>query len=49
VRAARRAVGVLVASTPPSSFVVDIDPDADRMITHALISGRPDMTKVVAR
>jgi multisubunit Na+/H+ antiporter MnhE subunit len=44
---ARAAVGGLVLSAAPGSYVVDVDLDRNRLVAHVLVDGRPDVARAV--
>lgn len=49
VASARRAVAALAFSTTPGTFVVDNDPEEDRLVIHSLTTGWPHLDQVVSR
>lgn len=47
--ATHRAVSALTVSATPGNFVVDTDEDAHLLVQHEIVSGSPDLGKVVRR
>lgn len=49
VATARHALAVLTVSASPGTFVVDSDPEEDKIVIHTLVSGWPSLGQVVRR
>ena len=49
VAVARHAVAILTISATPGTFVVDSDPEEDKMVIHTLVSGSPNLERVVGK
>jgi multisubunit Na+/H+ antiporter MnhE subunit len=49
VAAARHALAVLTISATPGTFVADSDPEEDKIVIHTLVSGPPQLERVVRR
>ena len=49
VAAARHAMAVLTISATPGTFVVDSDPEEDKIVIHTLVSGSPHLERVVRK
>jgi multisubunit Na+/H+ antiporter MnhE subunit len=49
VAAARHALAVLTVSATPGTFVVDSDPEEDKIVVHTLVSGWPQLERVVRK
>lgn len=45
----RRALAILIVSTTPGSYVLDIDPDSGQMLVHTLAPRGPDLAERAAR
>lgn len=49
VTSAHRALASFTVSATPGTFVVDGDPEEDRLVIHSLASGWPHLDRVVSR
>lgn len=49
VASAHRALASFTVSATPGTFVVDGDPEEDRLVIHSLVSGWPHLDRVVTR
>ena len=49
VAAGRHAMAILTISATPGTFVVDSDPEEDKIVIHTLVSGSPHLERVVGR
>jgi multisubunit Na+/H+ antiporter MnhE subunit len=49
VASAHRALASFTVSATPGTFVVDGDPEEDRLVVHSLVSGWPHLDRVVTR
>ena len=49
VAAARHAMAILAISATPGTFVVDSDPEEDKIVIHTLVSGSPHLERVVGK
>lgn len=49
VAAARHALAVITVSASPGTFVVDSNPEEDKMVIHTLVEGRPSLEQVVRK
>jgi multisubunit Na+/H+ antiporter MnhE subunit len=49
VRRARQAAAVLLVTAAPGTLVIDIDPEDDDAVLHALGDGRPHLEEAVRR
>jgi multisubunit Na+/H+ antiporter MnhE subunit len=47
VAAARHAMATLTVSATPGTFVADSDPEEDKIVVHTLVSGWPQLERVV--
>jgi multisubunit Na+/H+ antiporter MnhE subunit len=47
--ATARAEATVLVSATPATVVLDSQPDEHTLVVHRLVSGAPDMTKVVSR
>ncbi len=46
---AHRALASFTVSATPGTFVVDGDPEEDRLVIHSLVSGWPHLDRVITR
>lgn len=46
---ARAAVGGMVLSAAPGSYMVDVDEERRALVAHVLVDGRPDLARAVTR
>jgi multisubunit Na+/H+ antiporter MnhE subunit len=49
VASAHRALASVTVSATPGTFVVDGDPEEDRLVIHSLVRGWPHLDRVVRR
>lgn len=49
VASAHRALAAVAVSATPGTFVVDGDPEEDRLVIHSLARGWPHLDRVVSR
>lgn len=49
VAAARHAMAIMTVSASPGTFVVDSDPEEDKIVIHSLVTGPPSLEQVVRK